>query len=159
MFNYRQPKQPKTTITPNNYGYSHCFIDDDSQMLLEWEQNSCIPTPELAAKAKNAASSRGKQAAMSKQIRRDLAKVSKANAEIIKNFAAAKTTTAQGNKRQFDSYSNMFNGMDKLEADYELSKARRSQRLAEIKASYQDSVANLRSNSNHRQRAAAASRN
>ena len=44
--NAKMPKQGHTTITPNNYGYSHTFIDDDSQMVLEWEQNGCLPTPE-----------------------------------------------------------------------------------------------------------------
>jgi len=157
--NARMPKQGHTTITPDNYGYSHTFIDDDSQMVLEWEQNGCLPTPELAAKAKQTATERTKQATMSKQIKRDLAKVSKANAEIVKNFATTKLTVAQGAKKQYDSYSNMFNGMDKLQADYDVSKARRNQRVAEIKSTYQDSVSNLRSNSNNRQRAAAANRN
>lgn len=157
--NGKTPKQPHTMISPSNYGYSHCFIDDDSQMVLEWEQNGCIPTPELAEKAKKTANERGKQAVMSKQIRKDLSKVSKSNAEIIKNFAATKTTVAQGAKSQFDSYSNMFNGMDKLDSDYDLSKARRQQRIAEIKSTYQDSIQSLRSNQNSRQRAAVAGKN
>lgn len=157
--NTRMPKQPHTMITPSNYGYSHVFIDDDSKMVLEWEQNGCIPTPELAEKAKKTATERTKQAALSKQIKRDLGKISKANAEIIKNFSAAKTTTAQGAKRQYDSYSQMFNGMDKLQADYDLSRERRNQKIAEIQATYQDSIANLRSNSNNRQRAAVAGKN
>ena len=96
--NYKMPNQGHTTITPDNYGYSHTFIDDDSQMVLEWEQNGCLPTPELAAKAKQTATERTKQASLSKQIKRDLAKVSKANAEIVKNFGATKLTAAQSAK-------------------------------------------------------------
>lgn len=159
MFNYRQPKQPKTMITPNNYGYSHCFIDDDSQFILELEQNGNIPTKEIADKIKNTANRRTKEAVMWKGIRKDIGKLSKSNAEIQKHSTGAKLTVAQNSKRQYDSVLGMFNGMDKLDADYDLAKARRNQRMAEIKASYQDSVANLRSNSNHRQRAATASRN
>ena len=157
--NARMPKQGHTTITPDNYGYSHVFIDDDSQMVLEWEQNGCLPTPELAAKVKQTATERTKQVAMSKQIKRDLAKVSKANAKIVKNFGSAKLTAAQGSKKQCDSHINTFNGMDKLQADYDLTKARRNQRIAEIQSSHQNAVSNLRSNSNSRQRAGAANRN
>lgn len=99
--NYKMPNQGHTTITPDNYGYSHTFIDDDSQMVLEWEQNGCLPTPELAAKAKQTATERTKQASLNKQIKRDLAKVSKANAEIVKNFGATKLTAAQSAKKQY----------------------------------------------------------
>ena len=49
--------------------------------------------------------------------------------------------------------------MDKLQTDYDLTKARRNQRIAEIQFSYQNAVSNLRSNSNSRQRAKAANRN
>ena len=153
------PKQGHTTITPNNYGYSHTFIDDDSQMVLEWEQNGCLPTSELAAKAKQTATERTKQAIMSKQIKRDLAKVSKANAEIVKNFGATKLTAAQSAKKQYDIHSTTFNGMDKLQTDYDLTKARRNQRITEIQSSYQNAVSNLRSNLNSRQRAGAINRN
>ena len=49
--------------------------------------------------------------------------------------------------------------MDKLQTDYDLTKARRNQRIAEIQFSYQNAVSNFRSNSNSRQRAKAANRN
>ena len=157
--NARMPKQSHTTITPNNYGYSHAFIDDDSQMVLEWEQNGCLPTPELAAKVKQTATERTKQASISKQIKRNLAKVSKANAEIVKNFGTTKLTAAQSAKKQYDIHTSMFNGMDKLQTDYDLTKVRRNQRIAEIQSSYQNAVSNLRSNSNSRQRTGAANKN
>ena len=157
--NGKMPKQPHTMISPNNYGYSHCFLDDDSKFVLELEKNGNIPTKEIADNIKSTANQRTKEAAMWKGIRKDLGKLSKANSEIVKQATAAKLTTAQGAKRQYDSVSNMFNGMDKLQSDYDLSKARRNQRIAEIQSSYQNAVNNLRSNSNHRQRAAAANRN
>ncbi|MDE5087619.1 MAG: hypothetical protein O4805_10895 [Trichodesmium sp. St16_bin2-tuft] len=157
--NAKMPKQGYTTITPDNYGYSYAFIDDDSQMVFEWEQNGCLPTPELAAKAKQTADERTKQASLSKQIRRNLAKVSKANAEIVKNFGATKLTAAQSAKKQYGIHTTTFNGMDKLQTDYNLAKVRRSQRIAEIQSSHQNTVSNLRSNSNSRQRAGAANKN
>ena len=49
--------------------------------------------------------------------------------------------------------------MDKLQTDYDLTKARRNQRIAEIQFSYQNAVSNLISNSNSRQRAKVANRN
>jgi hypothetical protein len=166
MFGYKgnnnsgqMPKQPHTMITPQNYGYSHVFLDDDSKFVLELEKRGNIPTKEIADNIKSTANQRTKEAVMWKQIEKDLGKLSKANAAIAKHSTGAKLTVAQNSKRQYDSVSNMFNGMDKLQSDYDLSKARRNQRIAEIKSSYQDSVANLRSNSNSRQRAAAANRN
>ena len=157
--NYKMPNQGHTTITPDNYGYSHTFIDDDSQMVLEWEQNGCLPTPELAAKAKQTSTERTKQASLSKQIKRDLSKISKANAEIVKNFGATKLTAAQSAKKQYGIHATTFNGMDKLQTDYDLAKVRRNQRIAEIQSSYQNTFSNLRSNSSSRQRAGAANRN
>ena len=107
-------------ITPNNYGYSHCFIDDDSQFILELEQNGNIPTKEIADKIKNTANRRTKEAVMWKGIRKDIGKLSKSNAEIQKHSTGAKLTVAQNSKRQYDSVLGMFNGMDKLDADYDL---------------------------------------
>ena len=151
--NTRMPKTPHTMILPQNYGFSHCFIDDDSQFVLELEQRGNIPTQEIAEKIKNASSQRTKEAAMWKKIGKDLNKLSKANAEIIKQAAAAKLNVARTSKRQYDSVSGMFDGMDRLTSEYEVTKKCRSQRLSEIRVSYQEAIANLRSNSNQRQKA------
>ncbi len=157
--NARMPKTPHTFITPDNYGYYHAFLDDDSRMLLEWERNGGIPTPELAERAKKTASERAKQARLSKQLKRDLSKLSKSNAEIVKNLSGTKSTIAQGNKKQYISYSNQFGVMDKIDSDLKLTKAKRNQKLAEIKETFDDSIANLRNNRNSRQKAVVASEN
>lgn len=58
MFGYnsnnkvKSPSVSHSFITPTNYGMSHVFLDDDSQLLLELEQGGNIPTTEIAKKIK-----------------------------------------------------------------------------------------------------------
>ena len=58
MFGYnsnnkvKSPSVSHSFITPTNYGMSHVFLDDDSQLLLELEHGGNIPTTEIAKKIK-----------------------------------------------------------------------------------------------------------
>lgn len=78
--------------------------------------------------------------------------MSKANSEITKQATSAKLTVARASKNQYDSVSRMFNGMEKLASDYELTKEHRNQTVRDIRVNYQEAIANLRNNSNKRQK-------
>lgn len=79
--------------------------------------------------------------------------MSKANSEITKQaLASAKLTVARASKNQYDSVSRMFNGMERLASYYELTKEHRNQTVRDIRANYQEAIANLRNNSNKRQK-------
>ena len=77
MFGYnsnnkvKSPSVSHSFITPTNYGMSHIFLDDDSQLLLELEHGGNIPTTEIAKKIKNTAAQRTKEAATWKRIGKD----------------------------------------------------------------------------------------
>lgn len=157
MFGYnsnnkvKSPSVSHSFITPTNYGMSHVFLDDDSQLLLELEHGGNIPTTEIAKKIKNTAAQRTKEAATWKRIGKDLKKLSKANSEITKQATSAKLTVARASKNQYDSVSRMFNSMERLASDYELTKEHRNQTVRDIRANYQEAIANLRNNSNKSQ--------
>ncbi|MDJ0554341.1 MAG: hypothetical protein QNJ68_07880 [Microcoleaceae cyanobacterium MO_207.B10] len=157
--NNSHPKIPRTAIQPNNYGYSHVFIDDCSRIVLDWEQKGGIPTEAMAENIEKKAAERKKEAEYAERIEKAGESLSDSNARIIEALANAKSNEAQGIYRQNAAYSKMFNKMDKIQSKYDFKKEYRQQQMNKLQESYSQKITDLRSNSNDRQKTAAASRN
>ncbi|NEQ37015.1 MAG: hypothetical protein F6K40_12320 [Okeania sp. SIO3I5] len=131
-------------ITPDNGGYSHVFLEEGSNAVNTWEaqglmlsETDVLGNQELAKEMKKQAAFAGKNYAAIKSM-------AQSESTIAKFWSKSKLIVAQSVKKQWDSFNQMFSGMDRLWAGYDIGKTRRQQQFQMIDRQRQTTLGTMK---------------
>lgn len=130
-------------ITPDNGGYSHVFLEEGSNAINTWEAQGLMLSPEQVSGNQELAKELKKQAAFASKNYAAIKSIAQSESTIAKFFAKSKVIVAQSVKKQWEAFNQMFTGMDRLWAGYDVGKHRRQQQFQMIDKQRQLTIGNM----------------
>ncbi|NEN88469.1 MAG: hypothetical protein F6K48_05830 [Okeania sp. SIO3H1] len=130
-------------ITPDSNGYSNIFLEEGSNAVNTWEANGLMSSAEQNTSLKEVAKELKKQATFASQDFNSIKSIVKSEATIAKFWSKSKLIVAQSVKKQWDSFNQMFTGMDRLWAGFDVGKHRRQQQFQMIDQQRQATIGTM----------------